>query len=259
MRPSRFRDFFTGVGMLFRGFATWRTAPGRMLLGLIPAVIVAAAFTAGLVVLALNIEALATAATPFANDWDRVWRDVTRVAVAIAFLIAAILLISLTFTTITLIVGQPFYELVWRHAESRLGGIPDRAPGFWKSVGLGITSGLRMLIPTVLIGVALFALGLVPVVGAVLSAVLGALVGGWFLALELTGLAFDARGLGFRERRAALRSRRALVLGYGAATYLLFLVPLGAVLVMPAAVAASVVVTRNVLGEPTATVGRTRS
>lgn len=248
---TRFREFFTGVGLLFRGFATWRTAPGRMALGLLPALIVAAVFTAGIVVLALNVEAISTAVTPFANDWDRPWRDLTRVAVAVAFIIAAILLISLTFTTITLAVGQPFYELVWRHAESRFGEIPDSAPGFWRSVGLGLASGIRMLVPTVLIGIGLFGLGLVPLVGAVLSAVLGALVGGWFLARELTGLAFDARGLGFRERRAALRSRRALVLGYGAATYLLFLVPLGAILVMPAAVAGSVLVVRRTLGEAT--------
>ncbi len=255
---SSVKEFFAGVGLLFRGFATWRTAPGRMLLGLIPAVIVAAAFTVGLVFLAINIETLAALATPFADGWDRMWRDITRIAVALAFLIAAILIISLTFTTLTLIIGQPFYELVWRHAESRFGPVPDNAPGFWRSVGLGITSGLRMLVPTILVGVALFALGLVPLVGAILAAVLGAFVGGWFLARELTGLAFDARGVGYRERRAALRSRRPLVLGYGAATYLLFLVPLGAVVVMPAAVAASVLVTRRVLGETTTALARTR-
>ena len=255
---SSVKEFFAGVGLLFRGFATWRTAPGRMLLGLIPAVIVAAAFTVALVFLAINIETLAALATPFADGWDRMWRDIARIAVALAFLIAAILIISLTFTTLTLIIGQPFYELVWRHAESRFGPVPDNAPGFWRSVGLGITSGLRMLVPTILVGVALFALGLVPLVGAILAAVLGAFVGGWFLARELTGLAFDARGVGYRERRAALRSRRPLVLGYGAATYLLFLVPLGAVVVMPAAVAASVLVTRRVLGETTTALARTR-
>ena len=247
---KRSREFFTGVGLLFRGFATWRTAPGRMILGLIPAVIVAAAFTVGLVILALNLATIATAVTPFAADWDRTWRDLLRGVIAIAFLIAALFLISSTFTTITLIVGQPFYELVWRHAESRLGPIPDNAPGFWRAAALGIASALRMLVPTVLIGIVLFALGLIPVVGAVLAALLGAFVGGWFLVLELTGLAFDARGLTFRERRAALRSRRTLALGFGAAAYLLFLVPLGAVFVMPAAVAGSVLLTRRVLAEP---------
>jgi len=249
-RPRRSREFFSGVGLLFRGFATWRTAPGRMVLGLIPAVIVAALITAALVLLAFNLAALATAATPFANDWHRIWRELLRGAVALAFLIAALFLVSSTFTTVTLIVGQPFYELVWRHAESRFGPIPDSAPGFWTSVGLGVTSGLRMLVPTILVGIALFALGLVPVVGAILAAVVGAFAGGWFLVLELTGLPFDARGLGFRQRRAALRSRRALATGFGAAAYLLFLVPLGAVFVMPAAVAGSVLLTRRVLDEP---------
>ncbi len=246
----RSREFFSGMGLLFRGFATWRTAPGRMVLGLIPAVIVAALFTVGLVILALNIEALTIAATPFADPWDRVWRDLVRGAIAVAFIIAALFLVSSTFTTLTLIIGQPFYELIWRHAEARLGELPDRAPGFWKSVGLGIVGGLRMLVPTILIGIALFALGLVPAVGAILAALLGAFVGGWFLVLELTGLAFDARGLTFRQRRAALRSRRPLALGFGAAAYLLFLVPLGAIVVMPAAVAGSVLLTRRVLDEP---------
>ena len=243
------REFLTGVGLLFRGFATWRTAPGRMALGLIPAVIVGAVLTTGLVILLINMEGVVAALTPFADDWDAVWRDVLRAAASVALLIAAILLITLTFTTLTLIVGQPFYELVWRHAESRFGPIPDRAPGFWRSVGLGILGGLRMVVPAVLVGVLLFGLGLIPVVGTVLAAVLGAFVGGWLLTLELTGLAFDARGLTFRERRAALRARRPLVLGFGAATYLLFLVPLGAVMVMPAAVAGSVLLTRRVLGE----------
>ena len=90
-----------------------------------------------------------------------------------------------------------------------------------------------------------------------LAAVLGALVGGWLLTLELTGLAFDARGLSFRDRRAALRSRRPLALGFGAATYLLFLIPLGAVAVMPAAIAGSVLLTKRVLGEPTGSPVRT--
>jgi len=66
----------------------------------------------------------------------------------------------------------------------------------------------------------------------VLVVVLGALVGGWLLVQELTGLAFDARGMTFRQRRQVLRGRRASALGFGAATYLAFLLPLGAVIMM---------------------------
>ena len=41
-RPSVFREFATGVSLLGRGLGTWRTAPGLMLLGMVPALIVGA-------------------------------------------------------------------------------------------------------------------------------------------------------------------------------------------------------------------------
>ncbi len=65
----------------------------------------------------------------------------------------------------------------------------------------------------------------------------GAFVSGWFLTVETTGLAFDGRGLRLRERRRMLRSRRAMTLGFGIASYLVFLIPAGAALAMPAVVA----------------------
>jgi len=61
---------------------------------------------------------------------------------------------------------------------------------------------------------------------------------------------FERRGLRLRDRRAALRRRRSMTLGFGVATFLCFLVPLGAVLVMPAAVAGATLMSRRVLGEP---------
>lgn len=258
--PGRIREFFTGVSFLFRGFGVWRTAPGLMVLGLIPAVIVAALFTAGVIALGLNLQQIATAVTPFANEWVEPWRGGIRLVAALAFLAAAYLLIVNTFTTITLIVGQPFYERIWRHVEDRAGGIRQEAStGFWRSAGRGIADGLRMLVPTLLVGLALFLLGFVPVAGTALTAVLGAFVGGWYLTVELTALPFDSRGVRLRDRRAALRGRRALAQGFGVVTYLLFLVPLGAVVVMPAAVAGATLLSRRILGEAVSAPTRTPS
>jgi CysZ protein len=254
--PGRVRDFFAGVGLLGRGFAVWRTAPGLMFLGLIPALIVATVFVAGIIALGLNIENIAAAVTPFASGWDEPWRTGIHVVAGLAFLAVAILIVLNTFTTVTLIVGQPFYERIWRHVEQLNGGVPtEAATGFWRSTGRGIVDGLRMLLPTLLVGLGLFLLGLIPVVGTILAAVLGAFVGGWYLTIELTGLAFEARGVGLRDRRRALRSRRALTQGFGVATYLLFLIPLGAVVVMPAAVAGATLLARRAVGEPTSQQG----
>jgi uncharacterized protein involved in cysteine biosynthesis len=65
--------------------------------------------------------------------------------------------------------------------------------------------------------------------------VIGALFGGWFLAVELTGMPFTRRGLRLRDRRRILATRRPMAVGFGAAVFLCFLIPLGAVLIMPAA------------------------
>lgn len=249
-KPGLFRQFVTGVSFLFRGFGVWRTAPGLMLLGMVPALIVAVAFAAGFVVFGINLEAIVTGASPFANTWDEPFRTGTRVILGLAMFVAAFILLVYLFTTVTLIIGAPFYEKIWHHVESRYGEVPEDSRGFWRTAWSGIGDGLRMLLPALLVAIPLFAVGLIPVVGQVLSPVLGAFFGGWFLAVELVGTAFDARGKTLKERRATLRSMRPMTLGFGVATYLVFLLPLGAVIVMPAAVAGATLLARRELGLP---------
>lgn len=249
-RPRPAREFAAGVRILFRGLTVWATAPGLMVLGMLPALIVGAAFVAGLVALGVNIEGIAGWMTPFANTWDEPLRTGTRVVAALATFGVAILVIVYLFTTLSLIIGQPFYERIWLHVERRFGPAPENPLGFWRALWRGLGAAVRLVLPTILLGIAVFVIGFVPLVGQFIGVVLGALLGGWLLALELTGLAFDARGMTFRERRAALRSRRAAATGFGAAVYLVFLLPLGAVIMMPAAVAGATMLARRALGEP---------
>jgi CysZ protein len=75
--------------------------------------------------------------------------------------------------------------------------------------------------------------------------VLGAVVSGFFLTVELTTLAFERRGVARRERFAVLRANKSLALGFGVAVFLLFLVPLVAVVAMPAAVAGAALLVRT--------------
>ena len=247
-KPGVFREFYAGVGTLGQGLKLWGTAPRIMWLGVVPALIVGIVFFAGILVLAFNLDSIAAWATPFADDWDEPFRTGTRVLAVLAFLALTVLIVVFTFTAITLIVGDPFYERIWSHVEKSLGDAPQ-APevGFWATAGRGILDALRILIPTVFIGLSLFALGFVPIVGQVAAPVLAAFFAGWFLTVELTGFAFDARGHSLKQRRKALGASRARTLGFGVATYLLFLLPLGAILVMPAAVAGATVLSRNAL------------
>ena len=223
-----------GAGFLLRGAAQWRVRPRLMLLGVLPALLVAAVVLAALVGLLLTVGDLVTWATPFADDWAEALRGLLRLGLAVVVVLAFVVLASVTFTGLTLAVGDPFYARIWSEIERMLGGeVPEDGPGFWRSA----VDGLVLAGTGVALGLGVVVLGLLPVVGAVVGVVLGVVVSGWLLAGELLSRPLEARGMDRAARAEVLRRDRGAVLGFGVATQLCFLVPLGAVAVMPAAVA----------------------
>jgi CysZ protein len=237
-------EFFSGFATLFRGFAWWKRRPGLMLLGLLPALIVAVGIIALILVIATNAEAIVAFVTPFANAWDPGWARLFRVIVAISLLIGFVVLAAFTFTGLTLLIGDWFYERIWRAVETELGGMPpEHQTGFWRALG----DGLRLLTRAIVTAVLLALLSFIPVVGTILAAVLGVIFAARIIAIELTTRPLEARGMIRRDRLAALRTRSARVLGFGVAVNLCFLIPAGAILVMPAAVAGATHLARTVL------------
>lgn len=258
--PSTVREFLSGVALLGTGLRTWVTSPRLMLLGAVPALVVGLVAVALLVIWATvvdDVAVLLTAPLPADPSW---LRPTIGALLQVGLAVAAVLVVVLTFTAVTLAVGDPFYERVWRRTEADRGGLVGEVErGFVAGVLRSVGDLVRVLAATVPVALVLAAGGLVPVLGQVVVPVVAALTGGWFLVVELTAWAFDARGLGLRDRRRALARRRARSLGLGTATYLSFLVPLGAVVVMPAAVVAATLLARDVLAaDPrTATTVRT--
>lgn len=247
------RELGRGIRFFLRGFGAWITSPKLMFLGAIPALIVGAVVLSVVIVAVVNVDAVAAWATPFAESWEPLWRDATRIAAAIALLIAVVLLGLATFTALTLAVGDPFYERIWLAVEAREGGFARAdEPGFWASIGRGIVSGLRLLLPSIAVGLLLFAVGLIPVIGGITAILVGAILGGRLLARELLSRPFDGRGIEEAGQKALRRTHRARLTGFGAMGYLLFLVPFGAVFAMPAAVAGSTLLARDLLGESAA-------
>lgn len=238
------REFVRGAGLLGRGFAYWGRRPGLMALGILPAAIVGLLFLGGLVGLAAFLPAITEAMTPYADRWPSVWATVFRLTVGTALVGAAIVIVAVSFTALTLVVGEPFYERIWRAVEADLGqSRVDADSGFWRAVADGLSLIVRGL------GIAILAalIALIPVAGGVLSAVFATALTGWLLADELTSRALSARGLTRAARRALMRRHRTRVLGFGVATQLCFMVPLGAVATMPAAVAGSTVLALSLL------------
>jgi CysZ protein len=249
------QDFFRGTVMLLRGLKLYGTNPRLILLGLLPALITGVVFIGLYVLLIIFADNLANAVTPFADGWSSFARGTVRGFAEIAFLGSGALIAILLFTATTLVVGDPFYEKISELVEERESGHKTEFPElpWWRSLRRSVPDSVRLVALSVLFGIPLFAAGFIPVVGQTVVPVIGASVGGWLLALELVGATFYRRGLGLRERRAALRKRRAMALGFGIGVFVCFLIPLGAVLIMPAAVAGATLLAREALGERVAT------
>lgn len=236
-----FGEFARGFVSIRHGFAFWRVRPGLMALGLLPAVIVAVVFAALIVVLAVNLETITTWATPFAASWWEWARVALRIAVGAATIAGALVLVGFAFTAVTLLVGEPVYARIWRGVEEHAGGFPAaREPGFWRSVG----DAGRLVVQGILSALAIWALGLIPVLG-LLAPALGFLVASRLVALELTARPLEARGLDRRGRLRLLRGRQPRLLGFGVAVHLFFLVPGGHIAVMPAAVVTATLLARE--------------
>ncbi|GHJ11694.1 membrane protein [Micromonospora humidisoli] len=244
------RRFFGGVGLLLRGLGLYVRSPGLMLLGVVPALLSAALFVAAFATLIYFVDELAAWVTPFADDWSDTPRSLVRVIAGLAFLGLGGLLTVVGFTAVTLVIGDPFYEKISERVEDRLGGTPGAVEvPFGASLRRSVVDSLRLVGLSVLFGIPLFLAGFIPVVGQTVVPVVGAAVGGWLLAVELVGAPFSRRGLRLPDRRARLKADRATSLGFGVAVFLCFLIPLGAVLVMPAAVAGAALLARRSLGQ----------
>ena len=238
--------FGAGVAALLRGLRLWRDRPRLMLLGIVPAVLVAIVVGMLLVVWLFKADDVVSWATPFADDWDDTVRTVFRVLLTVLAVVGAGMLAVVTFTGLTLAVGDPFYERIWKQVELSLGGdVPEQGVGWIR----GAIDGLALVVLGIATAVLVFVIGLLPVVGAVAGAVLGLVLAGRLLAGELVSRPLEARGLDRAARRALLRPHRRALLGFGVCVQACFLVPFGGIAVMPAAVAGATYLARELLDE----------
>ncbi|GAA3305196.1 EI24 domain-containing protein [Streptomyces cinereospinus] len=246
------RDLGAGFSYLLKG-QRWVARHGKQYgFGLLPGLITLVLYAGALVALALWGEDAVAWATPFADDWSSPWGGLFRGFLTAVLFALALLLAVLTFTAVTLLVGQPFYEALSESVDRDVapdGTAPVSGLPLHRELWISARDSLRILVRAAVWGVLLFALGFVPVAGQTVVPVLGFFVTGFFLTEELTSVALQRRGVELRDRLALLRSRKTLVWGFGTPLGLAFLVPFVAVLLMPGAVAGATLLARDLRGE----------
>lgn len=246
-------DIARGAGLLIQGVRIVLTRPRLFGLGMVPPLVTSALMIAALVALGFNLSTIVPALTGFTQTWGTAG-DVIRVVVGVVLVGAAVLLMVLTFTALTLALGDPIYQRISRRVDAELGPLPPEPD---EKVAAAVSRTVRQLVATIALSalgaIVCFLLGLVPAVGAVLAAVASALIGGRLMVREITGPAFERRGLlETGDRRPVLAGHRALAMGFGIPAFWLLSIPVVAVVVFPAAVAGATLLVRQMLPEPNA-------
>ncbi|MFM9369718.1 EI24 domain-containing protein [Streptomyces sp. Da 82-17] len=246
------RDLGTGFGYLAKG-QRWVAGHGRWFgFGLIPGLITLVLYAGALVGLAFGADDLIAWATPFADDWSSPWIGLFRGFLTVLLFALGLFLAVITFTAVTLLVGQPFYESLSEQvdkSESPDGTAPESGLPLLRELWISARDSLRILVRALLWAVLLFFLGFIPVLGQTVVPAIGFCVTGFFLTQELTSVALQRRRVEVREQLALLRAHRMTTWGFGVPLALAFLVPFVAVFLMPGAVAGATLMVRDLRRE----------
>jgi CysZ protein len=166
-------------------------------------------------------------------------------AASLGIVAGTLLVVVYGFVSVTSVVGQPFFEKLSHRVDDRMGEVtPGPDWPWWRNAMRGVGEGLRIALVTVPMSLAVVLLGVVPVVGTVLGWTAGALIGGWFIALEFCAIPFERRGLLLRDRRRVLGAHRARTLGFGSMAFVMSVFAPLAVIMMPSAVAGGTLLAR---------------
>ena len=250
-------DLLSGTALLGRGLGMILRRRKLFLLGAIAPLITSLIFVAVLVLLLVEADQFAAWVTPFSADWSPGAAKGLHALVGLAIAGAAILLMVISFSTLTLALGSPLYDKIAESVEAELGDVPDPVTEkLHITMVRAIGQSLVLIAVSLLIAALLFVCGFIPVIGQTVVPVVAAVFGGWMIMIEMVGSAFDRRGLfGLGQRRAAMRHRRMKVLGLGIPAFLLLSVPFLSIVVFPIATAAGTILARELVpatpAEPT--------
>ncbi|HEX3595419.1 MAG TPA: EI24 domain-containing protein [Polyangiaceae bacterium] len=238
MLPSR--DFvhglFDGFLSVFRGIAFIGRTRRAWLPSAVPAILLVALTVAGLFVAIHWVAPALMARVPFPDStFGHFGGAVVRVVVVVLTGGAGALLAATFAPTLS---GPALERIIHLREESL--GLPRRAP---VSVFTELWCGLRaQCVASVVGGPLLAASWLVTLAfppAAVVTFPLKVLVALALLVWTLLDYPLSLRGMRLRERLALMKREAPRVIGFGAGVGVLFALPLGAILLLPAAVAAA--------------------
>jgi CysZ protein len=220
---------FRGVVFIVRTRRAWLPSA-------VPAFFLVALSCAGLISAIHFVSPWAVAHVPLPDGaWGHAMSAVLRVVVAVLAAAVSVFLAA----TFAPVLSAPALSRIVELREAALGLPPRERLPLFTEIACGFTAQLFAYAVGVPILAVLWVVTLAFPPAAVVTLPLKVAVTTWLLAWTLLDYPLSTRGVPLRARLRFLREQFPRVLGFSGALFALFAIPLGAIVLLPAAVAAA--------------------
>ncbi|MCI0473103.1 MAG: EI24 domain-containing protein [Ignavibacteria bacterium] len=235
--------FFTGFAYPFRAFGLFFKYPKIIIYSLIPFIVNLAVYISSFAILYSEIIDTSSSFTGSANPDAGFFQEALHVVILILSFIILLILCYFIIVIVGGIISAPFNENISLVIEeSHTGRKSDYRPGFWQDSWLNVKSELKKLTFYFSFILMFFLLGFIPLIGPIISVVLGTLFSFFFNALDFMDYPMTRRYLTLRQKIKITFSKPMLSLGFGCASFLIMFLPVFNIMLKPLCVISGTVI-----------------
>lgn len=166
------------------------------------------------------------------------WLRFLHTALLIIGFLLTLFVCYLLFTILGNIVTAPFNEEISQRVEEIVTGRKEHEMGFWEDAYISIKGEVQKLLFYFSILFFIFLLNLVPVIGSVVSTVLGFIFSCFYNALDFLDYPMTRKKMRFRDKLKITRKGKLVTYGFGVTAFLMMFLPVVNVFMKPILVAA---------------------
>lgn len=145
-----------------------------------------------------------------------------------------LLICYLLFITVGNLVTAPFNEEISQRVEEIVtNGTVKHKMGFWEDAYISIKGEAEKIVFYLVVLFLVLLLNLVPVVGSVVSAIIGTVFSFFYNALDFLDFPMTRRKMKFKQKLKVTQSGKMVTYGFGAAAFLLMFLPVVNIFMKP--------------------------
>lgn len=167
------------------------------------------------------------------------WMDFLQTALLIVGFLILLFICYLLFITIGNLVTAPFNEEISQRVEEIVtGGGVGHKMGFWEDAVTSIKGEAQKIAFYLSILLFIFAMNIIPVVGSVVSTIVGTVFSFFYNALDFLDFPMTRRKMRFRHKLKVVKEGGLITYGFGCAAFLMMFLPIVNVFMKPILVVA---------------------